>query len=284
MPRLPRLRQGKMPLSQRFVRVKLPTTNEVKKMKKTPMVYPQSPLPYDFSALAPFIDARTMKIHYGRHHKTYAEKLDAAVKKFAEALPIIPICAPPPSRENPITAAKKPEMAYFIGGSTEKNLPETLEELLAGMDDLPEALRAAVRSSGGGHFNHEFFWKCLAPAGTSKPGPTGAFANVIDKDFGSLDNFKAAFTAAAEGHFGSGWAWLVFAPNGKLVVATTPNQDSPVMPASVAGAAKGIPLLALDLWEHAYYLKYQNRRPKYVQAFWDYVNWDFVQANFDDIR
>ncbi len=265
-------------------------------MKKTPMVYPQSPLPYDFSALAPFIDARTMKIHYGRHHKTYAEKLDAAVKKFAEAeklaaakkkskaeILLCSDCAPAP-REASITAAKEAEIEYLLESATPKKLPETLEELLAGMEDLPETLRAAVRSSGGGHFNHEFFWKCLAPAGTSKPGPTGAFANVIDKDFGSLDNFKAAFTAAAEGHFGSGWAWLVFAPNGKLVVATTPNQDSPVMPASVAGAAKGIPLLTLDLWEHAYYLKYQNRRPKYVQAFWDHVNWDFVQANFDDIR
>ncbi|MCC7491589.1 MAG: superoxide dismutase [Fimbriimonadaceae bacterium] len=191
------------------------------------------PLPYAFGALEPQIDARTMEIHHDKHHAAYV----AGLNKGLEAAP---------------------ELAG-----------KSLEELLRGLADLPEAVRTVVRNHGGGHHNHTLFWQSLAPA--SGAAPSGALAAAMDARWGSFAAFQTAFTAAAMTRFGSGWAWLVRKPNGQLDVYNLPNQDSPLTTGDT-------PLVGLDVWEHAYYLLYQNRRADYVAAWWKIVNWPYVAS------
>ncbi|MBA3405104.1 MAG: superoxide dismutase [Gemmatimonadaceae bacterium] len=193
------------------------------------MAFELPALPYDFGALEPHIDAKTMEIHHGKHHQTYVTKLNEAVEKT-------------------------PELAGL-----------SLEELMRGIDDVPEAVRAAVRNNGGGHWNHSMFWEMMTPDGGS---PHGALARAIDESFETFDSFKEQWAAAGVGQFGSGWVWLLN-DGGKLSIESTPNQDNPLMEGKEA-------LLGLDVWEHAYYLKYQNKRPDYITAWWNVVNWEKV--------
>jgi Fe-Mn family superoxide dismutase len=190
-------------------------------------------LPYNYDALEPYIDARTMEIHHTKHHGGYTNKLNDAIK----------------------------------GTPTEN---QSIEEILKEISKHP----AAVRNNGGGYYNHNLFWEIMSPDGGGKP--SGKLMDAIKKDFGSFDKFKEAFNQAAATRFGSGWAWLIN-QNGKLVIASTPNQDNPLMDIS---EVKGTPILGLDVWEHAYYLKYQNRRPEYIDAFWNVVDWDNVEKRF----
>jgi Fe-Mn family superoxide dismutase len=192
------------------------------------MKYELPQLPYGYDALEPYIDAKTMEIHHTKHHQAYTNNLNAALEKH-------------------------PEIA---------DMP--LEKLLADPTLVPEDIRAAVRNSGGGYWNHDFFWKVMAPKAGGEP--SGKVAEAINASFGGFAPFKEMFTKAAGGVFGSGWAWLVVGTDGKLAVISTPNQDGPL-------ALKQKPLLVLDVWEHAYYLKYQNRRPEYIDAWWNVVNW-----------
>ncbi len=199
-------------------------------------------LSYDYSALEPYIDARTMEIHYSKHHQAYVDKLNAALEKY------------PALQE------------------------KSVEELLKDLNSIPEDIRTAVRNHGGGHFNHSIFWRTMSPPAlrASKGGlmePSGALADEIDKEFGRFSDFKEKFAAASTGVFGSGWAWLVKNGSGKLAVVSTPNQDSPI-------SQELVPLLGIDVWEHAYYLKYQNRRAEYVDAWWNVVNWQEVERRF----
>jgi Fe-Mn family superoxide dismutase len=197
------------------------------------MAYPfQLPdLPYASDALEPHIDARTMEIHHGKHHAGYTNKLNAALEDHPD-----------------------------LQG-------RSIEDLLRGIDGLPEDIRTAVRNNGGGYANHSLFWRTMGPDAGGDP--DGDLAAAIDQTFGPLGAFKAKFASAATGQFGSGWAWLVLDGSGGLDVYSTANQDSPLM--------KGhTPILGLDVWEHAYYLNYQNRRPDYVEAFWNVVNWAAV--------
>ena len=197
--------------------------------------YTQQPLPYAYAALEPVIDALTMEIHHTKHAATYAKNLAEAV------------------------AAEKVDTS---------KLP--LETLLAGISRYS----VKMRNNAGGHFNHELFWQLMrAPGGRTEP--AGTLKQLIDRDFGSLDAFKAKFSDAAKTRFGSGWAWLVLTNEGKLVIGSTPNQDNPLMDVS---ELKGQPLVGLDVWEHAYYLKYQNRRPDYINAWWGLLNWEYVEA------
>ena len=198
-------------------------------------------LGYAYDALEPHIDARTMEIHHSKHHQAYITNLNNAL-------------------------AGKPDLEA-------KSLCEIISDLAA----LPEEIRGAVRNNGGGHANHSFFWKVIAPGGAKAP--SGELAAAIDKAFGSLDAFKEAFAKAGATRFGSGWAWLCKKPDGSLAVCSTANQDCPCMGAAISGC-DGKPILGLDVWEHAYYLNYQNRRPDYIAAFWNVVNWDVVSANF----
>ena len=198
-------------------------------------------LEYAYDALEPHIDARTMEIHHSKHHQAYITNLNNAL-------------------------AGKPDLEA-------KSLCELVSDLAA----LPADIRGAVRNNAGGHGNHGFFWKVIAPGGAKTP--TGPLASAIDAAFGSFDAFKEAFAKAALTRFGSGWAWLVKHPDGSLAVCSTANQDCPCMGEAIAGCA-GKPILGLDVWEHAYYLNYQNRRPDYIAAFWNVVNWDVVAANF----
>jgi Fe-Mn family superoxide dismutase len=194
-------------------------------------------LPYDFAALEPHIDAQTMQIHHDKHHQAYITNLNNAINKH-------------------------PELAT-----------KSVEDLLRGINSIPEDIRTAVRNHGGGHHNHALFWTIMAPAGQGGGGePSGALADAIKRAFGEFAKFKELFSNAATGQFGSGWAWLTVA-NGKLEVAGRPNQDSPLMDNKV-------PVLGLDVWEHAYYLKYQNRRPDYVTAWWNVVNWEEVGRRY----
>jgi Fe-Mn family superoxide dismutase len=187
-------------------------------------------LPYPAAALEPHIDAQTMQIHHGRHHQAYVDNLNAALKKAPDL-------------------AKKP-----------------LDELLASLDSVPEEIRMAVRNNGGGHVNHTQFWTLMSPKGGGAP--TGAIADALNSTFGGFEKFKQLFNEAGATRFGSGWAWLS-EENGKLVVHSTANQDTPSMERKRA-------IFGLDVWEHAYYLKYQNRRPDYISAWWNVVNWDEV--------
>jgi Fe-Mn family superoxide dismutase len=194
------------------------------------MTHTLPPLPYDYSALEPHVDARTMEIHHTKHHQGYVNNLNTALEK-----------AP--------------------------NLQDkSLEELLGNLDAVPEGIRTAVRNNGGGHWNHSMFWQIMGPNAGGEP--TGKPADAIKSGFGGFDQFKEKFAAAATGRFGSGWAWLI-ADGGKLSIDSTPNQDNPVMQGKR-------PILGLDVWEHAYYLKYQNRRADYIGAWWNIVNWDEV--------
>ncbi len=198
-------------------------------------------LPYAHNALEPHIDTRTMEIHHGKHHQAYITNLTNAIAGNADL------------------EAK------------------TAAELIADLSAVPENIRGPVRNNAGGHVNHSFFWTIMAPG---KGGaPAGKLAAAIDEACGSFDNFKAEFAKAGATRFGSGWAWLVV-NGGKLSVCSTANQDSPLMGKAVAGC-EGTPILGCDVWEHAYYLNYQNRRPDYITAFWNVVDWDAVAANFE---
>lgn len=197
------------------------------------MAFTLPDLGYANDALEPHIDATTMEIHHDKHHNAYVTKLNEAVEGT--------------------------EFADM-----------EINELIANLDKLPADKQTAVRNNGGGHANHTFFWNLLKPGGSSEP--TGALADAITSNFGSLDTFKAEFEAAGAGRFGSGWAWLIKSGDGVEIVST-PNQDSPVMEGKT-------PVIGVDVWEHAYYLKYQNRRPEYLKAFWNVVNWDVAAENF----
>jgi Fe-Mn family superoxide dismutase len=199
------------------------------------MAFELPPLPYSHDALEPHIDARTMEIHHGKHHQAYITNVNTALESHPDLL-------------------KKP-----------------VEELVAGLNSLPEAVRTAVRNNGGGHANHSLFWTVMGPGKGGEP--AGALGKAIAAAFGDFAAFKDAFTKAAMGRFGSGWAWLVTDKSGKLQVVSTANQDSPL-----SDGAK--PVLGLDVWEHAYYLNYQNRRADYVAAWWNVVNWDEVAGRF----
>lgn len=202
------------------------------------MAYELPDLPYEYDALEPHIDERTMKIHHGKHHQGYTNKLNAALEghKFA-SLPI--------------------------------------EEVLKRIEEVPADKKQAVINNGGGYANHKLFWTILSPNGGGSP--TGDVATAIDKTFGSFDKFKEEFNSTAAGRFGSGWGWLCVDGSGNLKVLSTPNQDSPIMDGLT-------PILGVDVWEHAYYLNYQNRRPDYIAAFWNIVNWDQVEKYYQDAK
>ncbi len=203
------------------------------------MAFSLPALPYAYNALEPHVDAQTMEIHHTKHHQAYINKLNEAT----------------------------------VGTPFES---KTVEALISDLGSVPDDKRGIVRNHGGGHANHALFWTVIGPnCGGS---PTGALADAIQRDLGGFEKFKELFTAAAVGRFGSGWAWLV-SENGKLVVGSTANQDSPLMGQAIAGIS-GTPLLGLDVWEHAYYLRYQNRRPDYIAAFWNIVNWAEVAKRF----
>ena len=197
-------------------------------------------LPYATNALEPHIDARTMEIHHGKHHAAYVTNLNKALESA------------------PDLAAK------------------SIDDLCRGIGSVPEAIRGPVRNNGGGHWNHSFFWKLMKAGGEGKP--VGKLAEAITATFGSFEAFQEKFAAAATGRFGSGWVWLC-TNEGKLSICSTANQDNPLM-GEAAGACAGTPVLGLDVWEHAYYLNYQNRRPDYVKAWWAVVNWAQAEANF----
>jgi len=205
------------------------------------MAYELPKLPYPNAALEPSIDAKTMEIHHDKHHQAYVTNVNNALKD-------------------------QPELAA---------LP--IDTLIADLSKVPDAIRGAVRNNGGGHSNHSFFWKTIGPGkgGT----PKGKLADAITSTFGSYDKFKEEFGKAATTRFGSGWAWLVAGNDGKLSIGSTANQDSPLMGKAVAGI-EGKPIIGLDVWEHAYYLNYQNRRPDYIAAFWNVVDWDAAAVNF----
>ena len=199
------------------------------------MAFELPKLPYAFDALEPHIDAKTMEIHHGKHHKAYTDNLNKAI-----------------------------EGTDMAGKS--------IEEILKNLD----MKNKAVRNNGGGYFNHNLFWKVMSPNGGGNP--EGELAKAIERDFGSFDKFKEELSNAAKTQFGSGRAWLCVEKGGKLSVCSTPNQDNPLMSGT---GCKGYPILGLDVWEHAYYLNYQNRRPDYVSAFWKVVNWEEVSKKFD---
>jgi superoxide dismutase, Fe-Mn family len=198
------------------------------------MAFTLPPLPYDFAALEPHIDAKTMEIHHGKHHQTYVNNLNAAIEKA-------------------------PELAS-----------KSLDDLMRNVNTLPESVRTAVRNNGGGHWNHSMFWQIMGPKAGGEPG--GNLGNAIRSAFGDFAKFREQFSAAGVGRFGSGWAWLVN-NGGKLSITSTPNQDNPLMEGQRA-------IMGLDVWEHAYYLKYQNRRPDYITAWWNVVNWKEVEKRF----
>jgi Fe-Mn family superoxide dismutase len=199
------------------------------------MPFDLPPLPYAYDALEPHIDKETMNIHYNKHHGGYVNKLNAALESH-------------------------PDWAN-----------KSIDDLLTNLQSVPEAVQTAVRNNGGGHANHTLFWKVMAPNTGGEP--TGDIAGAINETFGNFTNFQDQFTSAAVGRFGSGWAWLALDGAGKLLITSTPNQDTPLSQGQK-------PILGLDVWEHAYYLKYQNRRPDYIAAWWNVINWDQVNQNF----
>ena len=202
------------------------------------MAYTLPDLPYGYDALEPYIDVETMHLHHDNHHNTYVTNLNAAIEKY-------------------------PELGE-----------QSIEELMKNLNEVPEDIRTAVRNNGGGHANHSFFWKIMAPNAGGEP--TGAIKDAIDQAFGSFEKMKEEFKTAATGRFGSGWAWLVL-NNGKLEITSTANQDSPLTDGKT-------PIIGLDVWEHAYYLKYKNVRPDYIAAFWDVVNWDQANENLANAK
>jgi len=204
------------------------------------MPFELPPLPYDKAALEPHIDATTMEIHHGRHHKAYVDNLNKAIAG------------------NSALEAK------------------SLDQIVKELASVPDAIRGAVRNNGGGHWNHSFFWKILGPSAGGAP--IGKLGDDIKAAFGSFDDFKTKFEAAGMGRFGSGWAWLV-SNNGKLEIVSTANQDNPLMGKAIAGC-EGKPILGVDVWEHAYYLKYQNKRADYLKAVWNVINWNAVASSY----
>lgn len=195
-------------------------------------------LPYEYTALEPYVDAQTMEIHYSKHHQAYTTNLNAALEKYPEL--------------------------------QEKSVRELVEKL----DTVPEEIRGAVRNNGGGYLNHAMFWNMMKKAEGQKP--EGELLEAINEKFGNFDEFKSVFAKAAATRFGSGWAWLVV-KDGKLDVVSTPNQDNPI--------TDGLePILGLDVWEHAYYLKYQNRRPEYIENWFNVVNWDEVSKLYKEAK
>jgi superoxide dismutase, Fe-Mn family len=199
------------------------------------MAYELPPLSYPFNALEPHIDAKTMEIHHDKHHQAYITNANNALK------------------DHPDLAAKP------------------VDELIANLSQVPESIRTVVRNNAGGHSNHSFFWKIMAPSAGGAP--EGKLAEAITATFGSVDAFKEKFQAAGASRFGSGWAWLVVNKEGKLEITSTPNQDSPIM--------EGLkPVIGVDVWEHSYYLLYQNKRPDYLKAWWNVVSWDQAEKNF----
>ncbi len=203
------------------------------------MAYELPPLPYDYSALEPYIDTQTMQLHHDKHHAAYVTNVNAALQNNSEfaSLPI--------------------------------------DELMRRLNDVPENIRTAVRNNGGGHANHSMFWKIMTPNGGGEP--TGELASAIQQAFGSFDAFKTALNDAGVKRFGSGWTWLALDRSGKLQVMSTANQDSPL--------TEGLyPVMGNDVWEHAYYLKYQNRRPEYLNAWWNVVNWNEIARRYAEGR
>jgi superoxide dismutase, Fe-Mn family len=195
------------------------------------------PLPYDYNALEPHIDEETMRLHHTKHHQAYIDNVNKALDEAPEF--------------------KK----------------HTIEEILTNLDALPDAVKERVRNNAGGHFNHTLFWQMMSPQGGGKP--SEIIAAQLNKWFGSFEEFKTLFDKAAISRFGSGWAWLCLTPEKKLVIVSTPNQDTPL--------AQGLfPILALDVWEHAYYIKYRNRRAEYITAWWDVINWKHVEQLYHD--
>jgi superoxide dismutase, Fe-Mn family len=207
--------------------------------------YTLAPLPYAFDALEPHVDAKTMEIHHGKHHQAYVTNLNTALAAVPEA-------------------------------------PTDILKLLAAIPQLPEKSQAAVRNNGGGHYNHTLFWSLMGKPGSAGVGgePSGKIGPAITKAFGSLKDFQTKFNEAGLKQFGSGWAWLIAKADGELAVVSTPNQDCPLMKGIVPAANEGTPLLGLDVWEHAYYLKYQNKRADYIAAWWSVVNWKRVDELF----
>ena len=202
------------------------------------MSYTQDPLNYDYKALEPYIDAKTMEIHYSKHHAGYTAKLNTALESHKEL-------------------NTKP-----------------IEEILMNLETLPKDIKTAVRNSGGGYFNHNFFWRIMTP---KKIDEIGKLTKAVNEKWGNSDNFQEEFTISAETLFGSGWVWLCTDKNGELLIKQTSNQDCPL--------SEGLtPILCLDVWEHAYYLKYQNRRPEYIKAWWNVVNWKQVEDNLLQAR
>ncbi len=206
------------------------------------MAYELPPLPYANAALEPSIDAKTMEIHHDKHHATYVTNLNKALESA-------------------------PELSS-----------KSIEELISDLSAVPEAIRGPVRNNGGGHANHSFFWKTLGKEAGGAP--TGKLAEAINAKFGSFDEFKAKFEAAGLARFGSGWAWLIVNPAKELEIVSTANQDSPLMGKAIAGT-EGKPVLGVDVWEHAYYLNYQNRRADYLKAVWDVISWEAVGKNYE---
>jgi superoxide dismutase, Fe-Mn family len=197
------------------------------------------PLPYDYAALEPHIDEQTMRIHHDKHHGTYVTNLNVALKDHSDL-------------QN-----------------------RSIEDLLRGINSIPEAIRTAVRNNGGGHYNHTMFWEIMAPGGSKQP--TGALADAIGAAFGNLETLKQQINDAGLKRFGSGWSWLIADAGGRLQVISTANQDSPLMDGQ-------FPVFGVDVWEHAYYLKYQNRRADYLTAWWNVVNWDAIGKRFASAR
>ncbi|GAC1466945.1 MAG: superoxide dismutase [Ktedonobacteraceae bacterium] len=198
------------------------------------MAFELPPLPYDYNALEPYIDTQTMQLHHDKHHQTYVTNLNNALKdhEFASLQP---------------------------------------EQVLRRLNEVPDAVRTAVRNNGGGHVNHTMFWQIMKPNGGGAP--TGDIANAINSSFGSFDAFKTAFNDAGVKQFGSGWAWVTLGQDGKLQISSTANQDNPLI--------NGLyPIFGNDVWEHAYYLKYQNRRPEYLSNWWNVVNWDEINKRY----
>ena len=205
------------------------------------MAYELPPLPYAYDALEPHFDARTMEIHHTKHHQTYVTSLNNAVNDAGIE-------------------------------------PVAVEELIKDIRALPSAAQTAVRNHGGGHANHALFWTVLSPKGGGEP--TGKLADAINNDLGGFERFKEQFIKAAQTRFGSGWAWLTVGKDGKLLVENSANQDSPLM-GELVGLSGGTPILGLDVWEHAYYLNYQNRRPDYISAFFNIINWEEVARRYE---
>jgi Fe-Mn family superoxide dismutase len=202
------------------------------------MAFELPPLPYDFSALEPHIDARTMEIHHDRHHGTYVNNLNGAIQKHPE-----------------------------LEG-------KTVEDLLGDLRSVPDDIRTVVRNNGGGHYNHSIFWQIMSPDSGGEP--SGEVAEAIGEAFGEFASFKDTLSKAAIGQFGSGWGWL-YLSGGRLSIKGFPNQDNPIMEG-------GVPIMGVDVWEHAYYLKYQNKRPDYVAAWWNTVNWSAVNDRYSEYR